>query len=108
MSATRRIGLMLNQTAVAAEIPVHWTLLQALRERLLAYEVKYGCGEGECGACAVLLDDEPVNSCLLLALQADGRSVTTARGLAASGEADESPLAAAFVECGAVQCGFCT
>jgi carbon-monoxide dehydrogenase small subunit len=109
-------------------VPLHWTLLQALRDSLLAYEVKYGCGEGECGACAVLLDDEPVNACLLLAVHADGKSVTTARGLGLGGVQGGAsqpsrwvqslaptaraqglaPLQEAFVEYGAVQCGFCT
>ena len=65
--------------------------------------MKYGCGEGECGACAVLLDGEPVNACLVLALHADGATVTTSRGLA-----DHALLEDAFVAHGAVQCGFCT
>jgi aerobic carbon-monoxide dehydrogenase small subunit len=121
LSAERALRFALNGRPVAIDAPPHWTLLQLLRERLLAYEVKYGCGEGECGACAVLLDDEPVNACLLLAVHADGKSVTTARGLGgelvrAQGDASQpsrwaqrpAPLQEAFAEREAVQCGFCT
>jgi len=110
VSAERALRFALNGRPVQIDVPPHWTLLQALRESLLAYEVKYGCGEGECGACAVLLDDEPVNACLLLAVHADGKSVTTARGLAAEfvGAQGFAPLQEAFVAHGAVQCGFCT
>src|SRR5581483_5443873 len=79
VSDERALRLLLNGRAVEARVPPHWTLLQLLRERLLAWEVKYGCGEGECGACTVLLDGEPVNACLTLALHADGRAVTTAK-----------------------------
>ena len=103
MSDERALRLLLNGRAVEARVPPHWTLLQLLRERLLAWEVKYGCGEGECGACTVLLDGEPVNACLTLAIHADGRGVTTARAFG-----DDHPLVRAFVAQGAVQCGFCT
>jgi carbon-monoxide dehydrogenase small subunit len=99
----RTLHLSLNGRPIETTTPPHWTLLQLLRERLLAYEVKYGCGEGECGACAVLLDGEPVNACLTLALHADGAEVTTSRGLA-----NAATLEDAFVAHGAVQCGFCT
>jgi carbon-monoxide dehydrogenase small subunit len=103
MTTERAIRLTLNGAALETSAPAHWTLLQLLRERLLAYEVKYGCGEGECGACAALLDGEPVNTCLVLAVHANGRAVTTSRGLAIG-----TVLADAFVARGAVQCGFCT
>ena len=103
MSAERTLRFTLNNRRIESTAPPHWTLLQLLRDRLLAWEVKYGCGEGECGACAVLLDDEPVNACLLLGVHADGRRVTTARGLG-----EQHPLVEAFVAWGAVQCGFCT
>jgi carbon-monoxide dehydrogenase small subunit len=83
------------------------TLLYALREDLGLTGVKDACGgEGECGACTVLLDGEAVNACLVLVGQADGRSVTTIEGLAQDGPLH--PLQRAFVEAGAVQCGFCT
>ena len=97
----RPVRFTLNGRLVELTAPPHWTLLQLLRDRLLAYEVKYGCGEGECGACAVLLDDEPVNACLVLAVHAEGARVTTSRGL-------DDRLGDAFVAHGAVQCGFCT
>jgi carbon-monoxide dehydrogenase small subunit len=103
MSTERPLRFRLNGTPVETAVPAYWTLLQLLRERLLAYEVKYGCGEGECGACAVLLDGEPINACLLLAVQVEGRALTTSRGLS-RGQA----LVDAFVAHGAVQCGFCT
>ena len=97
----RPIRCTLTGRLVELTAPPHWPLLQLLRDRLLAYEVKYGCGEGECGACAVLLDDEPINACLVLAIHADGARVTTSRGL-------DDRLGEAFVAHGAVQCGFCT
>src|SRR5215216_5090550 len=84
-------------------------LLDVLREDCGLTGTKEGCGEGECGACTVLLDDEPINACLLLALHADGRRVTTARGLGLDSVAAGLglPLQEAFVAHGAVQCGFC-
>ncbi len=83
------------------------TLLYVLREDLGLFGAKDACGgEGECGACTVILDGEPVNSCLVLAGQAAGRTVETIEGLAHDGELH--PLQRAFVEAGAVQCGFCT
>lgn len=78
-------------------------LLDALRLKLGATEVKEGCGEGECGACSVLLDGRPVNSCLVFAADVDGCVVETVAGLA-----DSADLQEAFVREGAVQCGFCT
>jgi len=81
------------------------TLLNVLREDLGLRGTKDGCQEGECGACTVLLDNEPVNACLVLAGQAAGREVLTIEGIAQSG--DLHPLQTACVEVGAVQCGFC-
>jgi carbon-monoxide dehydrogenase small subunit len=82
------------------------TLLQLLRDKLALTGTKNGCEAGECGACTVLLDGEPVNSCMMLAVEADGREVFTVEGLAPEGQL--SPLQEAFVQHNAVQCGFCT
>jgi aerobic carbon-monoxide dehydrogenase small subunit len=97
----RSLRLTLNGRQRTIAVPLHWTLLQLLRDRLQAYDVKYGCGEGACGACVVLVDGEPVSSCLELAVRANNRELVTVQGVAPE-------LKAAFVEHGAVQCGFCT
>ncbi len=83
------------------------TLLAVLRDHLELTGTKEGCAEGECGACTVLLDGRPVDSCIFMAHAADGRAVTTIEGITAPG-ADLSPLQAAMARLGAVQCGFCT
>ena len=82
------------------------TLLSVLRSELGLTGAKEGCDDSECGACIVLLDGRPVNSCSYLALQADGRELTTVEGLALDGQ--PSALQRAFVEAGGIQCGFCT
>jgi len=81
------------------------TLLEVLREAGHV-EVKHGCGQGECGACVVLLDGNPVNSCQVFAASVRGRSITTAAGLGS--RLEPSPIQTAFADAGAVQCGFCT
>ena len=81
-------------------------LLDVLRENLKFTEVKEGCGEGECGACSVLLDEVLVNSCLIPVCQAEGKSITTIEGLASQGELH--PVQQAFINHGGTQCGFCT
>lgn len=100
------IEFELNGQRISGRTPPHRPLLQFLRDEVHATEVKYGCGEGVCGACTVLLDGRAVNSCLTLAVQAHGHQITTVRGLTQNGELH--PLQAAFVDEGAVQCGFCT
>jgi len=82
------------------------TLLEVLREDLGLTGTKYSCGAGECGACTVLLDGESVVSCMTLAVEADGKSVETIEGMAKGGELH--PIQEAFLEHGAIQCGFCT
>ncbi len=82
------------------------TLLHVLREDLGLMGTKEGCGVGECGACAVLMNGEPVNSCLVLIGQANDSTITTIEGISKNGQ--PHPLQKAFVEHGAVQCGFCT
>lgn len=100
------IRFILNGKEVEVEVPPHWTLLQVLREKLGLTGTKEGCGIGECGACTVLLDGMPVNSCLILAPKVDGRKVETIEGL--GNRESLHPLQESFVEFGAVQCGFCT
>ena len=92
--------------AYPIHVEAHATLLQAVRDVIGLTGSKEGCDDSECGACMMLLDGKPVNACSYLALQADGRDVTTVEGLAGSGGL--SRLQAAFLEQGGVQCGFCT
>lgn len=101
-----KIRFALNGREVSIETDAETRLLDILREDLHLTGTKEGCGEGECGACTVLLDGLPVNSCLILAPQVEGRDVLTIEGLAEGSHLH--PLQAAFVEHGAVQCGFCT
>ncbi|MGQ9653348.1 MAG: (2Fe-2S)-binding protein [Thermodesulfobacteriota bacterium] len=102
----RLITLIVNDQQYEIAVLPHRTLLQVLREDLGLTGAKHGCGLGECGACTVLVDGLPVNSCLMLAIQAHGCKVTTIEGLASDGRLH--PLQEAFVEHGAIQCGFCT
>jgi carbon-monoxide dehydrogenase small subunit len=101
-----QIRLTVNGRPYECEVDAEMRLLDLLREDLYLTGTKEGCGEGECGACTVLIDGRPVNSCLVLALQADGADVLTIEGLA-DGEALH-PIQQAFVDAGGVQCGFCT
>ena len=96
----------LNGERREVAVPARWTLADALREKLGVTGTHLGCEQGVCGACTVLLDDEPVRSCLLLAIQADGKRVRTVEGLAKDG--DCSALQQAFIDHHALQCGFCT
>ena len=100
------ISLKVNGEPYRIDVSDHETLLQAIRDDLGLTGTKEGCGVGECGACTVLVDGQPVNSCLVLAVEMDGREVTTVEGLARDGVLD--PLQQAFIDEGAVQCGFCT
>jgi aerobic-type carbon monoxide dehydrogenase small subunit (CoxS/CutS family) len=98
--------LRVNGTTYPVELDPHLSLLRAVREVIGLTGSKEGCDDSECGACMMLLDGKPVNSCSYLALQADDREITTVEGLAdAEGLA---PLQQAFLEEGGVQCGFCT
>ena len=99
------IQLKVNGQVRTVQAPPSYTLLNILREDLGLRGTKDGCQEGECGACTVLLDNEPVNACLVLAGQAAGREILTIEGVAQSGNLH--PLQKAFVAVGAVQCGFC-
>lgn len=102
----KQIEFTLNDELVTLNVPVHKTLLQVLREDMLLTGTKEGCNAGECGACTVMIDGKPVNSCLTLAVEADGKTVLTVEGLAKNGELH--PLQQAFLDVGAVQCGYCT
>jgi carbon-monoxide dehydrogenase small subunit len=100
--------LLLKVNGIVWEISARPTarLIDVLRDQMGLTGTKEGCGEGECGACTVIVDGKAVNSCVMLAVQALGKDVLTVEGLAASGELDT--LQQKFVEQGAVQCGFCT
>lgn len=100
------LKLRVNGEAYELEVPANRTLLDVIREECGLTGTKQGCGNGECGACTVLLDGEPVNACLVLALQANGKRVVTVEGLS-EGE-KLHPIQEAFIAHGAIQCGFCT
>ena len=104
--ANHSITVTVNGEPEYLTVPSHMTLLQMLREKLALTGTKNGCEAGECGACTVLLDGEPVNSCMMLAVEAGGHAVTTVEGL--SQDDLLTPLQEAFVAHNAVQCGFCT
>ena len=101
-----KVRFTVNGRAASVEADAEMRLLDVLREELHLTGTKEGCGEGECGACTVLLDGRPVNSCLVLAVQVEGRDVLTIEGVASGPRLH--PIQQAFVETGAVQCGFCT
>lgn len=103
---TKRIKFKLNGEVVEVDVEPNELLLNVLRERFHLTGTKYSCGLGECGACTVLVDGEPVLACLTLAVDVDGKEVITIEGLAKNGELD--PIQRAFAEEGAIQCGFCT
>ncbi|GAB6171329.1 (2Fe-2S)-binding protein [Paradesulfitobacterium aromaticivorans] len=100
------INFVLNGQEKAVEVDSNRRLVDLLRDDLGLTGVKLGCGEGECGACTVIINGQTANSCLVLAAQVDGTEITTIEGL---GDHDHlHPLQEAFIEEGAVQCGFCT
>ncbi|GBD12412.1 4-hydroxybenzoyl-CoA reductase subunit gamma [bacterium HR24] len=100
------VRLLVNGQPYELLVPVHRTLLETLREDLQLTGTKHGCEVGECGMCTVLLDGEPVLSCLTLTVEVEGRTVTTVEGLERGGELH--PLQKAFAQMGATQCGYCT
>jgi aerobic carbon-monoxide dehydrogenase small subunit len=101
------LNLTINGRAVQAEIPPQTLLVDLLREQLALTGTHVGCDTAQCGCCTVLLDGEAVKSCSVLALQLEGRSVTTVEGLAAA-DGTLHPVQEAFVACHGLQCGFCT
>ena len=100
------IKLVVNQKPYTLNVEPSERLIDALRTRLGLLGTKEGCGEGECGACTVIMDGKTVNSCLVLAAQANGSVITTIEGV--GNRRSPHPVQKAFVEVGAVQCGFCT
>jgi len=106
MAHRAHITLTINGERTDVAFAGYKTLLEVLREDLTLCGTKHGCELGECGACAVLLDDQPVLSCLVLGVECEGRRVVTVEGLAADGRLH--PLQDAFADLGAAQCGYCT
>ena len=100
------VELTVNGRPVRVDVPVHWTLIQLLRDGLALLGTKEGCGEGSCGACTVLVDGRLTRACLALAVRAGGAHVETIEGVADGETLDR--VQAAFVAHGAIQCGFCT
>ncbi len=103
---THPITLTVNGAKERLNVQSNETLLRMLRERLALTGTKNGCSAGECGACTILMNGEPVNSCMVLAVEADGAEIVTVEGLAEDGQLTR--VQEAFAEHNAVQCGFCT
>ena len=106
MSLKHEIAFTLNGTPRHATVPVDMSALDFLRGEFGLIGTKYGCGEGECGACTIISDGRSLCACLMFAVDCDGREITTIEGIAI--DDDAQPLIDAFAEFGAVQCGFCT
>lgn len=104
--AFHRITLTINNETETVDVPSNMTLLQMLREKVALTGTKNGCAAGECGACTVMLNGEPVNSCMVLAVECDGAQIVTVEGLAHNSHLN--PIQEAIIAHGGVQCGFCT
>lgn len=103
---SKLVNLEINGKTVELAVEDHQLLLDLIRDKVGLTGTKEGCGTGECGACTVLIDGEPFTSCLVLAVEVNGKKITTIEGLASDGILD--PLQDSFIKNGAVQCGFCT
>jgi carbon-monoxide dehydrogenase small subunit len=101
-----KLNFSVNKQPVKIAVEPHLTLLDVLRDTLGLIGTKEGCGTGDCGACTVLVNGVPVNSCLMLAVEAEGQEVTTVEGLTSND--DLHPVQSAFIAHGGLQCGFCT
>jgi carbon-monoxide dehydrogenase small subunit len=106
MAGKMLLTLNVNGEDYEVAVPVHKTLLEVLREDMGLTGTKHGCELGECGTCTVLVDGQPVLSCLALPIELQGRAIVTVEGLASDGRLH--PLQQAFAELGAAQCGYCT
>lgn len=106
MDKMRKISMVVNDKPYLLEIDIRESLLEVLRNRLHFTGVKQGCSVGECGACTVLIDGVAINSCIYLAIWADGKRITTIEGVSKDGRL--SKVQQAFIDEGAIQCGFCT
>ena len=106
MSLRHEIRFMINGAPKRIAVPVEMTALTMIREELGLIGTKYGCGEGECGACTIMVDGNALNACLMFAVDCDGRELTTVEAIAETALGQK--LRDAFVARGAVQCGFCT
>lgn len=104
--AYSRITLTVNGVPESVDVPQSMTLLQMLREKLSLTGTKNGCSAGECGACTVLMNGEPVNSCMVLAAECDDVEIVTVEGLAKTGKLTK--IQETIIKTGGVQCGFCT
>lgn len=103
---SRELQLRVNGETRTLEVETHETLLSVLRDKLKLFGAREGCGIGMCGACTALVDGRPVSSCIMLAVQVEGREITTVEGLSSDGELH--PIQQAFVDHSAFQCSYCT
>ncbi len=104
--AFHKISLTINHEREEMVVPSNMTLLQMLRDKAALTGTKNGCSAGECGACTVLMNGEPVNSCMVLAVECNAATIVTVEGLQRDSQLD--PIQQAIIEAGGVQCGFCT
>jgi aerobic carbon-monoxide dehydrogenase small subunit len=104
--AFHKINVTINNGLEQVVVPSNMTLMQMLRESVALTGTKNGCSAGECGACTVLMNGEPVNSCMVLAVECDGANIVTVEGLADDKQLD--PIQDAIIQAGGVQCGFCS
>jgi aerobic carbon-monoxide dehydrogenase small subunit len=102
------LNFNVNGKAVQLQVDSHRLLVEVLREQLALTGTHVGCDTSQCGACTVLIDGQPVKSCSMLALQAEGRTVTTIEGLGKGSGDQRHPVQQAFIDCHGLQCGFCT